>query len=310
MKYLLLPLLLSVLAETTAAAPLVYTNQAQYLAALTALPGVTLSESFEDDAVWVDSRNSIVAPGRTPQVISQGIRWTSNYAQNELATGNVGGSAPDGTYAIYSLPHGLTTDSGLYCDSAEDPDIPGECFQNDGLQVSSATGDLLYAFGGRISTATSGKVTFLLDGTDVNANDTDNLDNWQREGEVADNWEFVGVVDPAGFTTAELRELKGKDFQQVLLFADAFTLRTTLAAAPGDFDSDGDVDGADFLTWQRGASPMPLSPTDLAAWQANYAPLLPAQLVIPVPEPTTLTLLGWLWWQTPLLRRPKARHLG
>ena len=118
--------------------------------------------------------------------------WTSNYPQNNIATGTVGGSAPDGAFALYSLPHGLTTDSGLYCDDAEDP-IPIECYQNDGLKVESETGDTLYAFGGRIDTANSGKVTFLLDGVDINGNNTDNIDNWQREGDWADNWAFVGV---------------------------------------------------------------------------------------------------------------------
>jgi len=41
---------------------------------------------------------------------------------------------------------------------------------------------------------------------------------------VADNWAFVGVIDTDGFLSAELRELRGKDFQQVLLFADDFTI--------------------------------------------------------------------------------------
>jgi T5SS/PEP-CTERM-associated repeat protein len=54
---------------------------------------------------------------------------------------------------------------------------------------------------------------------------------------------------------------------------------------PGDFDLDGDVDGADFLRWQRGQSPTPLSATDLAHWKANYAKAVPA--ATPVPEPAT-----------------------
>lgn len=156
---------------------------------------------------------------------SQGIVWTSNFPQNGIATGTVGGSAPDGAFAIYSLPHGMTTDSGLDCDSAEDPDIPIECFQNDGLKVESESGGLLFAFGGRIDTANSGKVTFLFDGVDINGNDTDTIDNWQREGELADEWTFVGVMDPEGFSSAELRELRGKDAQQVLLFSDDLTIR-------------------------------------------------------------------------------------
>ena len=38
----------------------------------------------------------------------------------------------------------------------------------------------------------------------------------------------------------------------------------------GDFDFDGDVDGADLLLWQRGGSPNPLGASDLAAWEANF----------------------------------------
>jgi autotransporter-associated beta strand protein len=38
----------------------------------------------------------------------------------------------------------------------------------------------------------------------------------------------------------------------------------------GDFDNDGDVDGRDFLVWQRGGSPAPLSPGDLADWKSNF----------------------------------------
>lgn len=38
----------------------------------------------------------------------------------------------------------------------------------------------------------------------------------------------------------------------------------------GDFNTDGRVNGVDFLMWQRGESPNPLSDSDLADWQANY----------------------------------------
>jgi hypothetical protein len=241
MKNLLIGTALLMLAGVTHAAPVVYTDEALYLADLAALGYATIHESFEDSDVWAASRNSISSPGRTPAVTSHGIVWTSNYPQNEIATGTVGGSAPDGAFAIYSLPHGLTTDSGLYCDSAEDPDIPIQCYQNDGLRVESETGGTLYAFGGRFDTANSGKVTFLLDGVDINGNDTDNIDNWQREGDFADHSTFVGVIDTDGFLSAEVRELKGKDFQQVLLFADDFTLAVSSVPVCDDgLDNDGD----------------------------------------------------------------------
>lgn len=38
-------------------------------------------------------------------------------------------------------------------------------------------------------------------------------------------------------------------------------------------DGDGDVDGRDFLIWQRGGSPSAadgVSSSDLAIWQSNY----------------------------------------
>lgn len=61
----------------------------------------------------------------------------------------------------------------------------------------------------------------------------------------------------------------------------------------GDFDKDGDVDGADFLIWQRGESPNPLSPSDLATWQASFGTVTSAitHALEPVPEPATGFLL-------------------
>jgi hypothetical protein len=58
----------------------------------------------------------------------------------------------------------------------------------------------------------------------------------------------------------------------------------------GDFDSDGDVDGNDFLKWQRGQSPAGMTTTDLALWRSNYGP----NAVIAaagVPEPATGVML-------------------
>jgi len=57
-----------------------------------------------------------------------------------------------------------------------------------------------------------------------------------------------------------------------------------------DFDSDTDVDGADFLEWQRelGTS---LDATDLANWQSEYALPAAAAAASAVPEPSALALL-------------------
>ena len=58
-----------------------------------------------------------------------------------------------------------------------------------------------------------------------------------------------------------------------------------------DFDSDGDVDGHDFLIWQQGGSPSPLSAGDLANWQANYGTGSLVATSVAVPEPSTVLLL-------------------
>ena len=65
-------------------------------------------------------------------------------------------------------------------------------------------------------------------------------------------------------------------------------------ALPGDFDGSGDVDGADFLAWQRDLG----TADDLAIWQNSYAgSALATQVAITaVPEPTTvgMTILAAL----------------
>ena len=56
----------------------------------------------------------------------------------------------------------------------------------------------------------------------------------------------------------------------------------------GDFDLDNDVDGADFLLWQRNPSI-----GSLADWQTNYGMVAPLSTVsAAVPEPSTLALLS------------------
>ncbi|TWU28641.1 PQQ-dependent sugar dehydrogenase [Bythopirellula polymerisocia] len=58
----------------------------------------------------------------------------------------------------------------------------------------------------------------------------------------------------------------------------------------GDFNEDGDVDGADFLMWQRGEVANPPSATHFAKWQANYGTtgLLSATSTA-VPEPISVS---------------------
>ncbi|MCH7752338.1 MAG: PEP-CTERM sorting domain-containing protein [Planctomycetes bacterium] len=65
-------------------------------------------------------------------------------------------------------------------------------------------------------------------------------------------------------------------------------LFTTL---PGDFNGDGDVDGFDFLEWQRGFGTI-YDSDDLAAWEANYGTVAPlSATAAAVPEPATFMML-------------------
>lgn len=89
---------------------------------------------------------------------------------------------------------------------------------------------------------------------------------------------------------------------QAGLFFDAFG---GVSGLPGDFDMDGDTDGADFLMWQRGESPDPLSQADLASWLENFGnvanPVAHASAV--VPEAASVLLLVWGVWPAVLLAR-------
>lgn len=55
----------------------------------------------------------------------------------------------------------------------------------------------------------------------------------------------------------------------------------------GDYDDDGDVDGVDFLVWQRGESPNPISAGDLESWQNNFGS---GSAAVAVPEPAAMVV--------------------
>ncbi|TWU22571.1 PEP-CTERM sorting domain-containing protein [Bythopirellula polymerisocia] len=102
-----------------------------------------------------------------------------------------------------------------------------------------------------------------------------------------DGGNFV-IYDNLEFEVADANDVPD---QMAYLVANGFLISTGLA---GDFDGDNDVDGNDFLSWQRGNSPngvpgVSVSAADLAEWQGAYAPLTAAATA--VPEPGSLLLL-------------------
>jgi hypothetical protein len=221
--------------------------QADYLAALDALAAnatitKTITEGFEDNIVWADSRTSIPSSGGTPSTTCQGLIWKSNFANSLTGTG----AALDGSYGFYSIPHGNTYDGGRSnCEEfdGEFADFDDPCWQGDGWVVTSAAGETLYGIGGWIDPLTTAKVTFLLDGVNVNEG---------RDGEVISGWTFVGVIDTAGFTSVEIRELGGTDGQPKLIFGDSFTVGVSAVPVPaGDLVRDGQLNAADLLIMYR-----------------------------------------------------------
>jgi len=77
----------------------------------------------------------------------------------------------------------------------------------------------------------------------------------------------------------------GSPFDPKSVFISSFQ-----PATPGDFDVDGDVDGNDFLVWQRGDSPNHGNAADLVAWRVNFGISGAAAVSSAVPESTAATL--------------------
>jgi hypothetical protein len=62
--------------------------------------------------------------------------------------------------------------------------------------------------------------------------------------------------------------------------------------SPGDFNSDGKVDGADFLVWQRNFGQTGFDAAALASWKANFGAGAAAAAAAAVPEPATFGLIA------------------
>jgi hypothetical protein len=77
----------------------------------------------------------------------------------------------------------------------------------------------------------------------------------------------------------------------VALSPTSLSLVVIPSGIQGDFNASGLVDGADFLLWQRGGSPNPLSSGDLALWKSNFGASFSAtSTTSAIPEPRSLLL--------------------
>jgi len=102
------------------------------------------------------------------------------------------------------------------------------------------------------------------------------------------------IVTAAGFggstfTNTSLPALSGGLVWNIDYGATAVTLAVVL---PGDFNHDGTVDAADYVTWRKG----PASEADYQTWRAHFGQNAGASAaggaLAAVPEPGSLFLLG------------------
>jgi len=99
----------------------------------------------------------------------------------------------------------------------------------------------------------------------------------------------TSFLNPADFTLAPLASGLSWDLD---IGATSVVLKVLGSIAlPGDFDSDQDVDGADFLKWQRNFGAPGYDAASLATWKANFGATAAAAAVGAVPEPVG-ALLG------------------
>jgi hypothetical protein len=112
------------------------------------------------------------------------------------------------------------------------------------------------------------------------AGDPNDGENWTRAGASGDNLSFPAqpifelAIDHPGGDVGSPGNVPG-------------VITPTL---PGDYNSDGAVDTADYVVWQKSDS----SPNGYAVWRANFgrtAASESAVALVAVPEPTALALL-------------------
>lgn len=130
------------------------------------------------------------------------------------------------------------------------------------------------------------------------------------------DWLLLGVVDDGG----------SSDFlssNTIVAFTASPTTPIPLAADSADFDDDGDVDGIDYLAWQRGMGVATLAGAthgdanqdgqvtgaDLAIWQNQYATATSANSQA-VPEPTSVAIVvaAIVFGITPRKKRTHSQH--
>jgi hypothetical protein len=150
------------------------------------------------------------------------------------------------------------------------------------------------------------------------------------EGAFGESTIFANGMTPISLGAAYNESINAKDLifeyhisgtDATALFQGSIQYVTGGSVTTADFDSDGDIDGRDFLTWQRGFGKLPgtagrvngdangdhhVNGTDLAIWQAQYGTSGLVAASIAVPEPSAIMLLVF----APLLAMLRTRRVS
>jgi hypothetical protein len=155
--------------------------------------------------------------------------------------------------------------------------------------------------------------TFMIEWHPIIEHDTIDWDLWYSITSSNGPWEVLSLDLPLGNpvagsnhsynwlvpdldnTNAWVRVRQDNGFQDYFDESDAsFSIVAQMLA--GDFDEDYDVDGSDFLKWQRGEFTNPPSQSDLEVWLENFgkvsSPITAASTGVPEPTTWIMLLLG------------------
>ncbi len=213
-------------------------------------------ERFEGTA-WSDAR----APVTASSIVSQGIRWSSNYTgvpvANPITTAPSG--REDNSWSISDPNHGYAVGTTAACDV----DFPAEtCLYHDGFTGKVLPGSQpLVGVSAHISGDWSSHVSVILDDQNLFPSVFVYYD------------QFVGIIDtrPGGFTKFSFEEQAGKVGQRSLIWGRHFTYLTTTPVAAAAPDARTRVSFT-------GASPNPASSG--TTWRFTVPEAVDVQLVV------------------------------